>query len=112
MRKMGDYAEQLENAGQAGLPFEKQPLAFEATAAMGKETQKWWKSVLKLARDSQPRLAQSDTTWTARKFSPYYLQLMSMTLARAQAESVVLWLGRSRPQSEVDQYEPDMSGYF
>ena len=77
---------------------------------MGKETQEWWKSVLKLARDSQPRLAQSDTTWTARKFSPYYLQLISMTLARSQAESVVLWVvvlwvGKSRPQSEVDPYE-------
>ena len=80
------YKKQLEAAGQAGLPFEKKPLAFETTGAMGKETQEWWKSVVKLARDSQPRLAQSDTTWTARKFSPYYLQLISMTLARSQAE--------------------------
>ena len=28
-----------------------------------------------------------------------------MTLARSQAESVVLWIGKSRPQSEVDLYE-------
>ena len=104
-KKMECYKKQLEAAGQAGLPFEKKPLAFETTGAMGKETQEWWKSVLKLARDSQPRLAQSDTTWTARKFSPYYLQLISMTLARSQAESVVLWIGKSRPQSEVDLYE-------
>ena len=27
-----------------------------------------------------------------------------MTLARSQAESVVLWVGKSRPQSEVDLY--------
>ena len=101
-KKMECYKKQLEAAGQAGLPFEKKPLAFETTGAMGKETQEWWKSVLKLARDSQPRLAQSDTTWTARKFSPYYLQLISMTLARSQAESVVLWIGKSRPQLEVD----------
>ena len=105
-KKMECYTKQLEAAGQGGLQFEKKPLAFETTGAMGKETQEWWKSVLKLARtDPKPKLAQSDTTWTARKFSPYYLQLISMTLARSQAESVVLWLGRSRPQSEVDLYE-------
>ena len=103
------YTKQLEAAGQAGLPFEKKPLAFETTGAMGTETQEWWKSVVKLARDLQPRLAQSDTTWAARKFSPYYLQLISMTLARSQAESVVLWVGKSRPQLEVDLCESVMT---
>ena len=71
---------------------------------MGKETQEWWKSVLKLAKDSQPRIAPSDTTWSANKFGPYYLQLISMTLARSQAESVAAWIGKGRPLTAVDQY--------
>ena len=33
-------------AGTQGIPFKFQPLAFEATGAMGAETQKWWKSIV------------------------------------------------------------------
>jgi len=48
-KKLEIFRRQLEAAGPAGLQFEKKPLAFEATGAMGKETQEWWKGVVKLA---------------------------------------------------------------
>jgi len=103
-KKMENFRKQLETAGPAGLQFEKIPLAFETTGAMGKETQEWWKGVLKLATDSERRHHQSERTWTATKFGPYYLQLISMTLARTHAEAIVSWIGRSQPLREVDEF--------
>ena len=106
-RKMQRYQRQLEDAGQAGLPFVKVPLAFETTGAMGKETQDWWKSVLELEQRERGDVAAPsrrdmglEHTWTANSFASYWLQSMSMVNARAQAESVMLWIGKSQPVGE------------
>ena len=101
-RKMDNYQKQLEQAGQAGLQFTKTPLAFETTGAMGAETQKWWKGVLELAKERDPIRQIADSTWTAKKFAPYYLQLISMTQARSNAEAVVAWMGKSRSPTDYD----------
>ena len=78
------YTKQLEAAGQGGLQFEKKPLAFETTGAMGKEKQERWRAVLKLARrDPKPKIATYNRARTARKQSQYGLQTVNMTRARA-----------------------------
>ena len=99
---MDNYQTQLEQAGQAGLQFTKTPLAFETTGAMGAETQKWWKGVLELAKEKDPIRQNADSTSTAKKFAPYYLQLISMTQARSNAEAVIAWMGRSRSPNDYD----------
>ena len=104
-KKLEIFRRQLEAAGPAGLQFEKKPLAFEATGAMGKETQEWWKGVVKLATERQRHHVQEQQTWTANGFSSYYLQLISMTLARTNAESVVSWIGRSQQPGEADGFQ-------
>ena len=88
----------------SNLPFVKVPLAFETTGAMGAETQKWWKSVLKLESErrndvglSSRREMGMDHTWTANSFVSFWLQSISMAHARMQAESVMLWVGKSQP---------------
>ena len=104
-KKLEIFRRQLEAAGPAGLQFEKKPLAFEATGAMGKETQEWWKGVVKLATERQRHHVQEQQTWTANGFSSCYLQLISMTLARTNAESVVSWIGRSQQPGEADGFQ-------
>ena len=37
-RKLGTHKKALEEAGDQGLPFTKEPLVFETTGAMGEET--------------------------------------------------------------------------
>ena len=106
-RKMQVYQRQLEGAGQAGLPFVKVPLAFETTGAMGRETQEWWESVLELERRERGDAAEPsrrdmgwEHTWTADSFSSFWLQSISMGIARTQAESAMMWIGKSQPVGE------------
>jgi len=107
-RKMQRYRRQVEDAGQhAELPFVKVPLAFETTGAMGRETQEWWESVLELERRERGDAAEPsrrdmglDHTWTANSFSSFWLQSISMAIARTQAESVMMWIGKSQPVGE------------
>ena len=63
-----------------GLPFTKGPLVFETTGAMGEEKQKWWKSIVEMEADQRiPGTPQSrreqglEHTWSANKFSSYWL---------------------------------------
>ena len=84
-------------------------MAFETTGAMGTETQKWWKGVIKLAKERDPLQQMADSTWTATKFAPYHLQLISMTQARSNAEAVVSWMGKSRSPNEYN--DTDMTAH-
>ena len=98
--KLGTHKKALEEAGDQGLPFTKGPLVFETTGAMGEETQKWWKSIVEMEADQRiPGAPQSrreqglEHTWSANKFSSYWLQTFSMSHARMQAESIAQWIG-------------------
>ena len=55
----------------------KGPVVFEATGAMGEETQKWWKSIVEMEADEripQSRREQGlEHTWSANKFSSCWL---------------------------------------
>ena len=89
-------------AGAEGLPFVKMPLVFETTGGMGKETQKWWDSVLALERSRrQPGDPTSrrdlglDHTWSANKHSTFWLQSVSMQYSRAQANSVLALVAKN-----------------
>ena len=89
-------------AGAQGIPFKFQPLAFEATGAMGAETQKWWKSIVQLEESmrtegSSLRDQGLDHTWSANSFSSYWRQHISMAMAKAQAQGVANCIARSRP---------------
>ena len=74
--KLGAHKKALEEAGDRGLPFTKEPLVFETTGAMGDETQKWWKSVVEMEAVRRiPGAPQSrrehglEHTWPANKLS-------------------------------------------
>ena len=85
------------------------PLAFEATGAMGLETQEWWKKIVKedaarrKARDesSSRLLNQLPATWAANSFSTFWLQSFSMAQARTQAHSIDVWVQKSTPHRRV-----------
>ena len=85
------------------------PLAFEATGAMGLETQEWWKKIVKedaarrKARDesSNRLLNQLPATWAANSFSTFWLQSFSMAQARTQAHSIDVWVQKSTPHRRV-----------
>ena len=49
--KLGTNKKTVEEAGAQGLPFTKKPLVFETTGAMGKETHKWWQSILTIEKE-------------------------------------------------------------
>ena len=51
--KLGTHDRALEKAGDQGVLFTKGPLVFETTGAMGKETQKWWKSIVEIEADQR-----------------------------------------------------------
>ena len=98
--KLGTHKKALEEAGDQGLPFTKGPLFFETTGAMGEETQKWWNSIVEMEADQRmPGAPQSrreqglEHTWSANKFSSYWLQTFSMSHARMQAEFIAQWIG-------------------
>jgi hypothetical protein len=103
--KMGDHQKALEAAGDNGLLFTKQPLVFETTGAMGAETQKWWKAMVKMAekRDADMEDTRSrrqkglEHTWAANDWSSFWLQRISIAHARHQAESISTLIGASLP---------------
>jgi hypothetical protein len=102
---MGDHQKALEAAGDNGLLFTKQPLVFETTGAMGAETQKWWKAMVKMAekRDADMEDTRSrrqkglEHTWAANDWSSFWLQRISIAHARHQAESISTLIGASLP---------------
>ena len=110
---MNTHAKALSVAGAAGLPFVKVPLAFETTGAMGKETQKWWHEVSNLEKDQR---AIGETTsrkdkglewsFTANGFETFWLQSISMSMARTQAESIVAFIGANQKEGWVDLVHP------
>ena len=99
------YDLRRREAGAQGIPFKFQPLAFEATGAMGAETQKWWKSIVELeasmrAEGSSLRDQGRDHTWSANSFSSYWRQHISMAMAKAQAQGIANCIARSRPLAD------------
>ena len=98
--KMSTHRKALAVAGANGLPFTKVPLVFETTGAMGTETQKWWKEISRLEKD-QRGLGETtsrkdlglDWTFTANGLASYWLQSISMSMARTLAESIVAFIG-------------------
>ena len=104
--KMATHKKALDAAGAAGLSFTKKPLVFETTGAMGSEAQKWWSTVLKLeharyvpGNPTSRRDLGLEHTFTANGFATFWLQSISLTYARAQAESLMVWIGRNAPVS-------------
>ena len=103
-RKMSLFEQQVRQS-ERPIDFDKVPLIFESTGAMGKETQKWWESVLKMERkrceerrENPSRQYQGlEHTWSADRFASYWLQRISMAHARAQAETIELAICMSQP---------------
>ena len=106
--KMDTHSKQLAIAGEAGLPFVKVPLVFEITGAMGKETQKWWREVAALEKEQRGQDTTSrkdmglDWTFSANGFASYWLQAISMSMARTLAESVVMFIGKNQEDGIID----------
>lgn len=105
---MATHRKALEAAGAAGLPFIKKPLVFETTGAMGYDAQKWWTAVLQAEQaQREPGNPTSrrdlglEHTFSANGFATYWLQSISLTYARAQAESIMVWVGRNAPVSDA-----------
>ena len=105
--KLGTHKRELEEAKDQGLPFMQGPLVFEGTGAMGEEAQKWWKSIVEMETDQRtPGAPQSrgeqglEHTWSANKFSSYWLQTISMSHARMQSESIAQWIGLANAPNE------------
>ena len=107
-KKMEVHRKALEEAGVRGLQFEKKPLVFETTGAMGVETKKWWKSVVGLynaqrepGEPTSRRELGLDHTWSANHFSTFWLQTLSFCQAVALAESVDSWVSQHAPCVDV-----------
>ena len=105
-KKMQLHAQQVA-ASDTELDFDKVPLAFETTGAMGKETQKWWDSVVKLERKNRAQgeptsrmLLGLEHTWSANNFQTYWLQRISMAHAMEQAEAIDQWITRCTSVSD------------
>ena len=78
-------------------PFEKKPLAFEITGAMGKGMKEHVKQMLRkyLSRFSEgslvPTLQQQgdeDHTWTANSFTPMLQQTLAVNITRGVAQMI------------------------
>ena len=102
--KMATHRRALTTAGAAGLPFSKKPLVFETTGAMGQDAQKWWATVLEAEQaqrmPGQPTSRRDrglEHTFSANGFATYWLQSIAISYARAQAESIMVWVGRNAP---------------
>ena len=105
--KMGTHntAKAIAGAAGTGLQFAKLPLVFEATGAMGAETQKWWNDLVKMATeqdgDGNPTRSRRqlglDHTWSANDWPTYWLQRISIAHSRHQAESITQLIGASLP---------------
>ena len=98
-------AKAIAGAAGTGLQFAKLPLVFEATGAMGAETQKWWNDLVKMATeqdgDGNPTRSRRqlglDHTWSANDWPTYWLQRISIAHSRHQAESITQLIGASLP---------------
>ena len=106
--KMATHRKALDAAGAAGLPFNKKPLVFETTGAMGNEAQQWWTAVLKMEQaqrvpgdPTSRRDLGLEHTFSANGFATYWLQSISLSYARSQAESIMVWVGRNAPMSNA-----------
>ena len=80
--------EQQVRQSERPIVFDKVPLIFESTGAMGKETQKWWESVLKIERkrcEERRERTPGLGAWSPDRFASYWLQRISTANARAQA---------------------------
>ena len=108
--KMGTLHRAEAAAGGVVLNFIKLPIVFESTGAMGEETQKWWQQMLKIEKENlnegaiSRRELKLEHTWTANNWSNFWLQRISMVLARHQAETVLQKIGASQPASESRSY--------
>ena len=114
-KKMQIHEKHIGLVSPVELPFDKVPLAFETTGAMGKETQKWWDSVKRLEarrEESTSRMQQGlEHTWSANNFATYWLQSIAMAHAREQADSVLLWINKCQPHlGSVVEDEVGVSG--
>ena len=112
--KMATHRKALEAAGVSGLPFKKKPLVFETTGAMGNDAQKWWTSVLEIEQSKRApgeptsrRDLGLEHTFSANGFATYWLQSISFTYARAQAESIMVWVGRNAPVSFASDFDTE-----
>ena len=101
---MATHRKALDEAGARGLQFEKKPLVFETTGAMGPETQKWWKTIMAAYNNQRApgdptsrRELELDHTFTANHFSTFYLQSLAFSQAEAIAESVDMWVSHHVP---------------
>ena len=115
--KNSKHDAEVAKAGPQGLPtpFEFQPLAFETTGAMSRETEKWWKSVVAMEAErrgaDQPSSRRDlglEHTWAAHSFSAYWRQSIATTLAKSQAEAIVSCIKRScdsHPESTDSTYD-------
>ena len=71
---------------------------------MGSEAQEWWKAVLAiesaLRTPGDPTSRRDlglENTFSANGFATYWLQSISLSYARSQAESIMVWVGRNAP---------------
>ena len=107
--KIKVFQETLIRAGAQGLNFTMTPLAFETSGAMGKETVKWFESMVaqNKAIEGQDREGISSrmqnglpNTWTANSFGSYWKQRISFFLARDRANKRTVLMGQSQPRTD------------
>ena len=107
--KIKAFEETLVRAGAQGLNFTMTPLAFETSGAMGKETVKWFESMVaqNKAIEGQDREGISSrmqnglpNTWTANSFGSYWKQRISFFLARDRANKRTVLMGQSQPRTD------------
>ena len=74
----------------ASTPFVYRPVTFESTGGFGASAVKWWKEVCALdvsinapVSGVSPLLTPDKYTWSAQRFSSYWLQRISLALALA-----------------------------
>ena len=74
----------------ASLPFEYLPVVLESTGGFGERAVAWWKQVCALdvainapVSGVSPVLSPDKYTWSAQRFSSYWLQRISLALALA-----------------------------
>ena len=99
VRKMKEFADALfaKQVHIDDAPFEKKPLAFEITGAMGKGMKEHVKQMLRkyLGRFTEgslvPTLQQQgdeDHTWTANSFTPMLQQTLAVNITRGVAQMI------------------------
>jgi len=111
--KMDRFQQQLAMTGGT-ITWEKIPLVFEITGAMGTETQTWWREVVALEKQQRGGEAASrkdrglEWTFSANGFASFWLQSISMSMARTQAESVLKFIHKNQKAGVLD-IHPDVN---